>query len=351
MSVYSLKQSRTIALVLILLLGLFLLYTLSDLVGAVLGAILLYVLFRPFFIYLTEKKKFNRPLAVVAIILISFFIIVIPFLALSIMLVDKVIYYTEHPEIVKELISKIENFAGKSLKQPEMVEDILGKAGNWVVGIFPTVMDTTLAILLTISMMYFFLYFMLTKYEIFEGTLLKYMPFREKNSRHFALELKNVTYANIIGQGMIAFVQGLLLTIGFLIFSIPDPLFWGLVCFFVSFLPVIGSPLVFVPAGIIELASGNTFNGVGILIWGLVLITNIDNVMRLWINKKLGNIHPIITITGVVIGIPIFGILGIVYGPLLLALFVLLIRMYEAAFVDDPTPEKERVVQPNDLVE
>ena len=150
---------------------------------------------------------------------------------------------------------------------------------------------------------------------------------------------------------MIAFVQGLLLSIGFIIFSIPDPLFWGLVCFFVSFLPVVGSPLVFVPAGIIELASGNTFGGVGILIWGVVLITNIDNLMRLWINKKMGNIHPIITITGVIIGIPIFGILGIVYGPLLLAIFVLLVRMYEAAFVEDHTSEKEKVVHPGDLTD
>ncbi len=351
MSVYSIKQSRIIALVFILLLGLFLLYSLSDLVGAILGAVLLYVLFRPLFIYLSGRLKLKRSISVVIIIVLSFFIIVLPFLALSFMLVDKILYYTAHPEIIRDLVSKIEMFVGRNLRQPKAVEDFLGRAGDMIVGIFPQIMDTTLAILLTISMMYFFLYFMFTKYEVFESILIKYLPFRESNLKHFALEFKNVTYANVIGQGMIAFVQGALLAIGFIIFSIPDPLFWGLVCFFVAFLPVVGTPLVFVPAGAIEISSGNTFGGIGILIYGVVLITNIDNVMRLVINKKLGNIHPLITITGVVIGIPMFGILGIVYGPLLLSLFVLLVKMYEAAYATDNTAEKERIVPQEEMTD
>jgi predicted PurR-regulated permease PerM len=349
MSVYTINQSRIISIVLILLMGLFIVYALSNLVAAILGAVVLYVLFRPFFIWLTTEKKINRPLSVTFIILISFTIIIIPFLALSILLVNKILYYMENPEIITQIISKIETFVGQNLKQKGMVENYVERAGEYVVSMFPIVMDTALAILLTIAMMYLFLYFMYTKYEAFEGTLIKYLPFREKNSRHFALELKNVTYANIVGQGMIAFVQGLLLAIGFIIFSIPDPLFWGLVTFFLSFLPVIGSPLVFVPAGIIEIASGNTFGGVGILVYGVVLITNIDNLMRLWINKKMGNIHPVITITGVVIGIPLFGILGIVYGPLLLSIFILLIKLYEAAYAANSRPEKERVVSPDKL--
>jgi predicted PurR-regulated permease PerM len=349
MSIYTINQSRVISIVLILLIGFFIIYSLSNLVGAILGAVVLYVLFRPFFIWLTEKKKLNRPLGVVVIILVSFTIIIIPFLALSILLVDKVLYYMENPEVITQIITKIEDFVGQSLKQEGMVETYVERAGEYVVSMFPTVMDTALAILLTIAMMYFFLYFMFTKYETFEATLIKYLPFREKNSRHFALELKNVTNANIVGQGMIAFVQGLLLAIGFVIFSIPDPFFWGLVTFFLSFLPVIGSPLVFIPAGVIEIASGNTFSGVGILVYGFVLVTNIDNLMRLWINKKMGDIHPVITITGVVIGIPLFGILGIVYGPLLLSIFVLLIKLYEAAYAANNRPEKERVVPPEKL--
>jgi predicted PurR-regulated permease PerM len=349
MSIYTIKQSKTIALVLIFILGIFLLYSLKDLVSAILGAIVIYVLFRPLFLYLTERHKFKRWLASVIIILLSFLIIVMPFVTLSIMMVNKILYYLDHPETIKNIIKSIETFAGQQLKQPDFIEDALNRAGNWFVGIFPAFMDTALAILLTVAMMYFFLYFMLTKHEVFEGTLIKYLPFRSRNSEHFAFELRNTTYSNIVGQGLIALVQGGLLAVGFLIFSIPDPVFWGLIAFFLSFLPVIGSPIVFIPAAIIEIATGNTFGGVGILVWGFLLVINIDNVMRLWINKKMGDIHPLITITGVVIGIPVFGILGIVFGPLLISLFILLIRLYEAAFSDNPEPEKEKVISKDDL--
>jgi predicted PurR-regulated permease PerM len=349
MSIYSLKQSRIIALVLIFILGIFLLFSFKNLVSAVLGAVIIYVLFKPLYISLINKYRINRPLATTIIILLSFIIIIIPFLSLSLMLVNRIIYYIEHPELIRNIVSTVETFIGERLNQPAIIEDALKTTGNWVVGIFPVFMDTAFAIFLSIAMMYFFLYFMLTKYEIFESIMIKYLPFRAKNIEHFGSELKNVTYANIVGQGIIAFAQGGLLAIGFWIFSIPDPVFWGLIAFFLAFIPIIGTPFVFVPAALIEIAAGNNFSGIGILVYGFVLVINIDNLLRLWINKKMGDIHPLVTITGVIIGIPIFGILGIVFGPLLISLFILLVRLYEAAFLTITEGEKEKIISKDEL--
>jgi predicted PurR-regulated permease PerM len=174
------------------------------------------------------------------------------------------------------------------------------------------------------------------------------MPFRGRNSVHFVQEFKNITYSNVIGQGIVALAQGIFLSIGFIIFKIPDPVFWGMICFFVSFLPIIGSAAVFIPAGLIEIASGDNFSGFGILIYGFIAVANIDNLLRIWVNSWIGNIHPLITITGIVIGIPLFGILGLVFGPLLISFFLLLIRMYEAVYSDNNV-EKERVVRKSEL--
>lgn len=66
------------------------------------------------------------------------------------------------------------------------------------------------------------------------------------------------------------------------------------------------------------------------MVWGFGLVINIDNVLRLIIAKKVGDIHPIITIVGVIIGIPLFGIMGLVYGPLLLAYFLIAVKIYKA---------------------
>ena len=104
-------------------------------------------------------------------------------------------------------------------------------------------------------------------------------------------------------------MQGALVSIGFFLFHISDPIFWGVISMFLSFLPVVGAPIVFVPAGIIELLDGHNFSGIGILIWGFVLVTNIDNVIRFLLARRVGNTHPIITVIGVIIGIPVFGII------------------------------------------
>lgn len=347
MSIYTIKQSKIIALTLIIVIGIFLLFSLQILFTAILGAVVIYVLFKPFYIYLAEKKKLNRTLSVVTVILATIIIIIIPFATLIWMLTNKVIYYKDNPEVFQKLISAIQSFAGKNL-DPGTLTDIFNQAGTFAVGLLTSFVNSSLDLLLTLSMMYFFLYFMFKNSEVFEDTLVKYMPFREKNSEHFAKELKNMTHANIIGQGIIAFAQGLFMGVGFWIFGIADPVFWSLICFFVSFLPVIGSAAVFVPAGIVEIASGNTGNGIGLLVYGFVVVANVDNVLRLWINKWLGDIHPLITITGIVIGIPVFGILGLVFGPFLISFFLLLVRMYEAAFIKE-SDEKERVVQREEI--
>jgi predicted PurR-regulated permease PerM len=111
------------------------------------------------------------------------------------------------------------------------------------------------------------------------------------------------------------------------IFDLEDPLFWGTITFFVSFLPVVGAPIVFVPAGLIALAYGDSFAGYGIMIYGFVLVTNIDNVLRYFISRYFADTHPLITILGVIVGIPVFGLLGLVFGPLLISWFLLLTKI------------------------
>ncbi|HVO75170.1 MAG TPA: AI-2E family transporter [Ignavibacteriaceae bacterium] len=347
MSIYTINQSKIIAVTLIFILGAFLFYSLNELYTAILGSIVLYVLFKPMYIKMIERKKWNKKLSSIIIIILSFIIIIIPFMSVTWMLINKILYLKDHPQAIKKVINTVQTFIGKNIGQ-DTIKNAIDKASTVSIEILSSFINTFLDILLTVSMMYFFLYYMFTKMEVFEETLIKYMPFRGQNSAHFANELKNMTHANVIGQGIIAFAQALLLGIGLVIFGAPDPLFWSLLCFFFSFLPVIGSAAAFIPAGLAEIASGNTFNGVGVIIFGFVAVSNIDNLLRLWINKWLGNIHPLITITGIVIGIPIFGILGIVFGPLLISTFVLLVKLYETAYAEK-TNEKERVVSEEEI--
>jgi len=163
----------------------------------------------------------------------------------------------------------------------------------------------------------------------FEAGLLKYAPFREQHALKFAHALRDSTYSNVLGQGIIAVTQGTLLALGFYFADIPDPIFWGVIGSFISFLPVVGAPTLTIPAAIILFATDHTVKGILLLAYGLLFIGNIDNVLRMMINRRIANTHPIITVVGVFIGLPLFGILGLVFGPLLLSYFLLLLEIYE----------------------
>ncbi len=331
MAVFNYKQRNNILLVILILLGCFILYSVRSIAGSLLSTVVMYVIFRPVFFYLTEKKRLSRAFASILIIIASFIIIIGPFLTLSMLVISKIKEFKEDPIKIKVLVRKLDDFAGEKLSQPDLIDHTIGNASNYVGDLFPSILTGAANILLGIAIMYFLLYFMFTRHEEFEKGLLKYAPFREQNAMKFATELRHITYANVLGQGLIAVVQGGLVSIGFFMFNIPDAVFWGVIATFLSFLPVVGAPIIFIPAAVIEMINGHPGAGWGLLAWGLLLITNIDNVIRYLLAKRIGNIHPIITIVGVIIGIPVFGIMGLVYGPLLLSYFILTVNIYETS--------------------
>lgn len=331
MPVFNYKQRHNILLIILIILGCAILYSMRTIAGALLSTIIFYAIFRPVFFFLTERWNFKKIPATVVIILLSLIILVLPFLTLWLLVIDKIAEFQADPMRIQYLIAKIDAFIGSYISQPHFMENALKNADKYISDLFPSILTAAADILLGLAVMYFMLYFMFVQREEFESALLRYAPFREQNSLKFASELRNITFSNVLGQGFIAVVQGSLLSIAFFIFGINDAIFWGVITIFLSFLPIVGAPIVFIPAAIIELANGDKTAGIGLLLFGLIIITNIDNVIRFVIAKRVADTHPLITIIGVVIGIPVFGILGLVFGPLLLSYFFLTIRIYETS--------------------
>ncbi len=329
MSSFNYRQRNNVILAAIVVLGCILLYAMSGLFSAILGAIILFTIFRPLYLYLVGKRRWNPSLTAMLIILTSLVVIVIPFLSMSILIVDKISALTRNGLPIQDWIYKVDIFASHHLGQPRLAENTLQKIGAFMTDLFPSLIGSAVSILINLLVMYFLLFFMFTQMKEFEAAMLKYAPFREQHTLKFAAALRNATYSNVLGQGIIAVVQGVLLGMGFYAFGIPDPVFWGMLGALISFLPVVGAPTLAIPTSIILFASGHTFKGIALLVYGLLVIGNIDNILRMIINKRLANTHPIISVVGVFIGIPLFGILGLVFGPLLLSYFLLLLEIYE----------------------
>ncbi|MGK9127044.1 AI-2E family transporter [Olivibacter sp. SA151] len=329
LALFDQKQRNNITLVIIVVLGAFILYSLRGIFGALLATMIMYTIFRSLNLYLTEQLKWRKSISAVLIIIASFFIIVFPFYGLINMIAKRVIELTKHPDKIQRVIDEINRFLGDKLQQPDLITNNLQRGVAYAGNLMTSILSGAANILLDISVMYFLLYFLFVGCREFEKGVLRYSPFSDENAIRFGVELRNITYSNVLGQGLIAVIQGGAVAFGYWMFDFADPLFWGVICVILSFIPVVGAPMVFIPACIIKFIDGDTFNAIAMLLWGILLVSNIDNVLRLVIAKRVGDIHPIITIVGVIIGIPMFGIMGLVFGPLLLSYFLITVKIYE----------------------
>jgi predicted PurR-regulated permease PerM len=344
MSLFSYKQRNSINLIIIVALGCLIAYSLLGIFSAILSALVLYTIMRPAYVYLVEQKQMNRRFAAILLLFTSMLLIVLPFYGLSSMVITKIAELQSDQIYYKNLFFKLKHLVPVGNNVQSLIEDGLHKAGTWATELFPSIISGAFDIAFGLVLMYFLLYFMLIENEQFEQAMLKYAPLREQNALRFAEEMKNTTFANVVGQGLICVVQGSLLSLSFFVLGYSDPVFWGVITTFICFIPILGPPIIFVPAAILQIVNGNNFAGWAMLVFGFVVIINIDNVLRFTIAKRVGNIHPIITVIGVVIGIPLFGILGLVFGPLLLSYFILLIKIYETSAMASDRLERIKTI-------
>jgi len=125
--------------------------------------------------------------------------------------------------------------------------------------------------------------------------------------------------------------------VGFWFTGLANGLFWGVVTALCSVLPVVGSGLVWVPGAAVLLVEGNQQAAIGLVLWGGIVVSNIDNVIRPMVYRRWANIHPLLTIVGAFGGIRYFGMLGLLIGPLALSYFFELLRMYRQEYMAGTT--------------
>ena len=181
--------------------------------------------------------------------------------------------------------------------------------------------------------MYFILYFMLVNGRNMEDSLYEYIPLKDGNVELIGKEVKRMVVSNTIAIPLIAFIQGFVGLIGYLIIGISEPFLWFVATSLTAMLPIVGAALVYVPLTIMLLVQGHIGKGIAMGLWGFLLIGLVDNLFRFMLNKKLGDIHPLITVFGVIVGIQLFGFIGLIFGPLLISMFILLLQIYSNEFL------------------
>ncbi|RYZ17769.1 MAG: AI-2E family transporter [Chitinophagaceae bacterium] len=325
---------RQIAFILLILfLGIVLARELWFFFPALLGAITFYVLMRGRMFFLVEKRGWKPARAAWVLMLLSFFVILVPIGILGNILYAKVSYLVTHSS---ELMATLKVTAGRISKEIgyDLVKsDAINQIGPWLTRLLPKLLGITADTLALTSTLYFILYYMLIYGRQMEESLYEYIPLKDGNVELLGKELRTMVVANTIGIPLIAFIQGLVGLVGYLIIGIDEPWLWFAATCITAMLPVVGSAVVYVPLAVMLFAKGDTGRGIAMAVWGLLFIGLVDNVVRLFLNKKLGDIHPLITIFGVIVGVSLFGFIGLIFGPLLISMFIVLLRIYGNEFL------------------
>jgi predicted PurR-regulated permease PerM len=202
---------------------------------------------------------------------------------------------------------------------------------------------TRLGIQLTIT--FFGLFYLLLSPQTAWRQVQPFIPFSRTNTEILRGRFRDVTISTLVGTGLTAAVQGILVGVAFWVTGIPNALFWGVVTVVLAILPVVGSGLVWGP-GVLALALGGSYGrATGLALWGILVVGNVDNVIRPMVFRRWAQIHPFVTIIGAFAGIQYFGLLGLIIGPLAISYFFELIRMYRAEYLDDDAAAEEIAAQ------
>ena len=324
---------RQISFFILLVLIVYLLFiNLSAFLTSFLGAVTFYVLLRGWNNNLVNKRKWKKGRAALLLILFAIVIIFIPVYIFGNMIGGRIVSIVNRSNDVLGTINKFADNIQTKYKIEILSKENINAASAAVANAVPKVLTSTFNTLSVLLMMYFILYFMLAQSKEMEATLMKSIPLRDENVIRLGSEMHTLIINNAIGVPLIALLQGIVGLIGYLIIGVPDPWFWFAITSFGAMLPVVGAATGYVPLAIVLFAQNQTWQGVAVLGYGLLVIGVTDNVARFALQKKLGDVHPLITILGVIMGINLFGFIGIIFGPILISLFILLVEVYNNEF-------------------
>lgn len=327
-------------LLLIFVLGIVLFRQIQPFFSGILGAMTLYILLRKPCFRLTEKT--GRPTLSASIILIcTILFIVIPLSLLTWFIISKLQQVNWNTsdilapamqaiDIVKEKF-KIDLISEKSItfiagKVTSLGQSIINGIGDFFI-------DIAAALIL--------LFFLLTGGRKMEDYLSSLIPMKNINKRETIDKINVMVKSNAIGIPMLALIQGLIAWVGYVFFGVPNAFLAAFLTGLCSIVPIVGTTVVWVPMAVYFAVMGLWGKAIGLLLFGTICISQSDNLFRFILQKKLADTHPLITISGVVIGLPLFGFIGIIFGPLLVSLFLLFIDMFRKEYLADPVPDRE----------
>lgn len=304
-----------------------------------LGAVTLYILSRASYFQMVYKKKWKRGRAAGLFVVYYLLLLGLPVFLAATLISPRINDFLQDPaslvNSIKGAVLEVQQRIGIHFVSEKSLSGSLDK----VVTFLPGLLNSTANLVTNLIIMLFFLYYMLYHGREMEKTLFRIIPLKDTNTSLLAFETKKIVKANALGIPLISIIQGATATIGYLIFGVQEWALWGFLTGVFAFFPIVGTMIIWVPLVIYSYSTGDTFMATGLLLYSAIVTGNVDYVARITIMRKLGDVHPVITVLGVIVGLGLFGFIGLVFGPLLVNYIIVIFKIYMNEFVDPPAEE------------
>ena len=328
------EQYRKYSLITIILgLGLLLFLKMTPFMGGILGACTIYIMVRDQMLYLTQKKKIRKSVTAIILSIEAILCFLVPLSLAGWLLISKLQTVNVDTATFVDTITNLADWIHRKTEYDLLSKENISSIASILPGIGQFLMGGISSFAVNLFVLVFVLYFMLIGGTKMEQYIYELLPFSNSNKKHVMNEINMIVRANAIGIPLLAIIQGAIATLGYYLFDAPSALLFGFLTCFATVIPIVGTTLVWFPLAAYMAISGDWPHAIGLLLYCGLIVTNIDNLIRFILQKKMADTHPLITIFGVVIGLSLFGFMGVIFGPLLISIFILCVNIFKEQYL------------------
>ena len=317
----------------ILGLGLLLFLKMTPFMGGILGACTIYIMVRGQMLYFTQKKKIRKSITAIILLIEAILCFLVPLSLAVWLLINKLQTVNVDTTAFVNTVTNLADWIRQKTEYDLLSKENISSIASILPGIGQFLMGGINSFAVNLFVLVFVLYFMLIGGTKMEQYIYELLPFSDSNKKHVMNEINMIVRANAIGIPLLAIIQGAIATLGYYLFDAPSALLFGFLTCFATVIPIVGTALVWFPLAAYMAISGDWPHAVGLLLYCGLIVTNIDNLIRFILQKKMADTHPLITIFGVVIGLSLFGFMGVIFGPLLISIFILCVNIFKEQYL------------------
>lgn len=334
MTDFNARVKQILLLALLILVLFIVIKELRVFIPGILGAITFYILSRENYFDLVYQRKWKKGNASFLFLVYYLLLLGVPIYLAVTLISPQVDTILSDPagttEKVKHAVNVFQEKMGVNFFSEKNIKDYLDQLGR----VIPKLINSTANLLTNLILMLFILYYMLYNGKEMEKFLFRVIPLKDSNINLLASETKRMIKANALGIPIISLIQGAFATLGYFIFGVENFALWGLLTGLFAFFPVIGTMIIWVPIVLFLYSRDQNWQATGLLIYSLMVTGNVDYLARISLLRKMSNVHPVLTVLGVIVGLGSFGFIGLIFGPLLISYLIVLFKIYSSEFGD-----------------